>query len=184
MIRAIVIISLCRNPDGLLWAGDTAQTISIGSTFTFKKLSASVNRYQVCESMVLPNSVWRISLQRSIGALRGTPRLPERFQLLTNYRSHGGIVECANAIIQLLQRFPGAIDRLQPEAGVVGKELPKFFHGKGLPQIREFFLSTPCGLHIFSNARESQLTLICSGRLAKLGHNQCMQDLFSLLGHQ
>ena len=28
----IVIISLCRNPDSLLWAGDTAQTISIGST--------------------------------------------------------------------------------------------------------------------------------------------------------
>ncbi|KAH9985770.1 hypothetical protein BJV77DRAFT_1031292 [Russula vinacea] len=115
LIDTRLIISLCRNPDGLLWAGDTAQTISIGSTFTFKKLSASVNRYQ-----------------RSIGALRGTPRLPERFQLLTNYRSHGGI------------RFPGAIDRLQPEAGVVGKELP---------QIREFFLSTP-------------------GRLAKLGHNQ------------
>ena len=43
-----VIISLCRNPDGFLWAGDTAQTISIGSTFTFKQLGASVYRYQVC----------------------------------------------------------------------------------------------------------------------------------------
>jgi hypothetical protein len=43
-----VIIFLCRNPDGLVWAGDTAQTISIGSTFTFKQLGASVWRYQVC----------------------------------------------------------------------------------------------------------------------------------------
>src|SRR5580658_9452965 len=48
LIYPIVIISLCRNPDGLVWAGDTAQTISIGSTFTFKQLGASVWRYQVC----------------------------------------------------------------------------------------------------------------------------------------
>jgi len=47
-MQVTVIISLCRNPDGLLWAGDTAQTISIGSTFTFKQLGASVYRYQVC----------------------------------------------------------------------------------------------------------------------------------------
>lgn len=72
--------------------------------------------------------------------MRGTPRKPEGFPLLTNYRSHGGIVECANAIIELLQRLPGAIDRVRPEAAVVGKELPKFFYGKHLPKGREFFL--------------------------------------------
>jgi len=49
LMQVTVIISLCRNPDGFLWAGDTAQTISIGSTFTFKKLGASVYRYQVCD---------------------------------------------------------------------------------------------------------------------------------------
>jgi len=138
LIDTRLIISLCRNPDGLLWAGDTAQTISIGSTFTFKQLGASVYRYQ-----------------RSIRALRGVPRQPEGFQLLKNYRSHGGIVECANAIVELLQRFPSAIDSLRPEAGVVGKELPKFFFGEDFPRGRDFFLST-------------------SGRLSKLGHNQCI----------
>ncbi|KAH9981609.1 P-loop containing nucleoside triphosphate hydrolase protein [Russula compacta] len=138
LIDTRLIISLCRNPDGLLWAGDTAQTISIGSTFTFKQLGASVYRYQ-----------------RSIRALRGTPRQPEGFQLLKNYRSHGGIVKCANAIIQLLQRFPGAIDPLRPEAGVVGRELPKIFHGESLPEGRDFFLSK-------------------SERLSSLGHNQCI----------
>ncbi len=137
-----MIISLCRNPDGLLWAGDTAQTISIGSTFTFKQLGASVWRYQVCVPTVLLDNLRRTVLQRSIRALRGTPRQPEGFQLLKNYRSHGGIVECANAIIQLLQRFPGAIDLLRPEAGVVGKELPQFFNGEGFPRGRDFFLST------------------------------------------
>lgn len=80
--------------------------------------------------------------QRSIRALRGSPRQPEGFQLLKNYRSHGGIVECANAIIQFLQRFPGAIDLLRPEAGIVGKELPMFYHGANIPQGRDFFLSS------------------------------------------
>jgi hypothetical protein len=79
--------------------------------------------------------------QRSLRALYGPPRRPEGFQLLVNYRSHGGIVECANAVIQLLRRFPDAIDDLRPEAAVVGKELPKFFHGDSLPQERDFFLS-------------------------------------------
>ena len=90
----------------------------------------------------LLNALGESVLQRSIRALRGTPRHPEGFQLLKNYRSHGGIVECANAIIELLQRFPGAIDLLRPEAGIVGKELPNFFHGEYIPQGRDFFLSS------------------------------------------
>ena len=49
----VVIVSLCRNPDGFLWAGDTAQTISIGSTFRFNELGSFVYRYQVCESKAL-----------------------------------------------------------------------------------------------------------------------------------
>ncbi|KAH8984689.1 hypothetical protein EDB92DRAFT_2033428 [Lactarius akahatsu] len=139
LIDARLIISLCRNPDGFLWAGDTAQTISIGSTFSFKELGAFVYRYQ-----------------RSIRAVRGTPSQPKGFQLLVNYRSHGGIVKCANAIIQLLQRFPGAIDVLQPEAGVAGKEIPVFFHSECLP------------------SRERDFFLLSTGRLCKLGSKQCI----------
>ncbi|KAH9075544.1 hypothetical protein EDB83DRAFT_2515178 [Lactarius deliciosus] len=133
LIDARLIVSLCRNPDGFLWAGDTAQTISIGSTFSFKQLGAFVYRYQ-----------------RSIQSVRGTPSQPKGFQLLVNYRSHAGIVKCANAIIQLLQRFPGAIDVLQPEAGIAGKAMPVFFHSGCLPsQERDFFLLStgqPCML--------------------------------------
>ena len=54
-----VIISLCRNPDGFLWAGDTAQTI-IGSTFTFRELGASVYRHQVCSAA--PIQYYKIGL--------------------------------------------------------------------------------------------------------------------------
>ncbi|KAI9453663.1 P-loop containing nucleoside triphosphate hydrolase protein [Lactarius psammicola] len=139
LIDARLIVSLCRNPDGFLWAGDTAQTISIGSTFSFKELGAFVYRYQ-----------------KSIRAVRGTPSHPKGFRLLVNYRSHGGIVKCANAIIQLLQRFPGAIDDLQPEAGVAGKAMPVFFHSECLPsQERDFFL-------------------LSTGRPCMLGSKQCI----------
>ena len=73
--------------------------------------------------------------------MRGTPNHPKHFQLLVNYRSDGGIVNCANAIIQLLRRFPGVIDALQPEAGVISKALPVFFHSEYLPsQESDFFL--------------------------------------------
>ncbi|KAI9453671.1 hypothetical protein BJY52DRAFT_1153029, partial [Lactarius psammicola] len=139
LIDARLIVSLCRNPDGFLWAGDTAQTIAIGSTFSFKELGAFVYRYQ-----------------KSIRAVHGTPSHPKGFQLLVNYRSHGGIVKCANAIIQLLQRFPGAIDDLQPEAGVAGRAMPVFFHSECLP------------------SRERDFFLLSTGRPSMLGSKQCI----------
>ncbi|KAH9172884.1 hypothetical protein EDB89DRAFT_2229130 [Lactarius sanguifluus] len=139
LIDARLIVSLCRNPDGFLWAGDTAQTISIGSTFSFKQLGAFVYRYQ-----------------RSIQLVRGVPSHPKGFQLLVNYRSHAGIVECSNAIIQLLQRFPGAIDILQPEAGTASKAMPVFFHSDCLP------------------SRERDFFLLSTGQPCMLGSEQCI----------
>ena len=69
LIHNVVIVSLCRNPDGFLWAGDTAQTIYIRSTFSFKELGAFVYRYQVRDyevryeklivsSEIDPSSAW------------------------------------------------------------------------------------------------------------------------------
>jgi len=52
------------------------------------------------------------------------------FQLATNYRSHGGIVNCAHSVIELITKFwPNAIDQLQPEKGVVDGVKPVFFTG-------------------------------------------------------
>ena len=82
--------------------------------------------------------------QMSTQTFSSTPHRPERHQLLVNYRSHGGIVKCANAIIELLHKFPGAIDALRPEAVTVGRELPVFFHGAMLPSnSRDFFRPRP-----------------------------------------
>jgi len=40
----VVLRAICRNPDGQFWAGDTAQTISVGSSFRFDDLKAFLYR--------------------------------------------------------------------------------------------------------------------------------------------
>ncbi len=40
----LVLRAICRNPDGQFWAGDTAQTISVGSSFRFDDLKAFLHR--------------------------------------------------------------------------------------------------------------------------------------------
>lgn len=52
----------------------------------------------------------------------------EVFELLVNYRSHGGIVACAASIIDLLfSMFPYSIDKLQREVSIVGGPKPRIF---------------------------------------------------------
>jgi hypothetical protein len=46
-LSTLVLRRLCRNSDGLFWAGDTAQTISAGSSFRFDDLKAFVYRMEV-----------------------------------------------------------------------------------------------------------------------------------------
>lgn len=43
-----VIRSLSNNPKGFFWAGDTAQTISAGSSFRFDDLKAFLYEIEVC----------------------------------------------------------------------------------------------------------------------------------------
>ena len=45
-----VLRSLCNNPDGLFWAGDTAQTIAVGSSFKFNELKATMYSNEVRSS--------------------------------------------------------------------------------------------------------------------------------------
>ena len=62
---------------------------------------------------------------------------PEMFQLTTNYRSHGGIVNCANTITQLVYKFwPDMIDKLNRESGLVDGVKPIFFTGWGQDNVR------------------------------------------------
>ncbi|SJL05199.1 uncharacterized protein ARMOST_08565 [Armillaria ostoyae] len=124
LIDTMVLRALCSNPDGLFWAGDTAQTISVGSSFHFNALKA----FQ-----------WNIEDQYRRKHRLGTQQPPEMFQLAVNYRSHAGIVDCAHSIIDLITMFwENSIDRLSPEMGIVDGVKPVFFNNEDRAQLKRF----------------------------------------------
>ncbi|KAG2023736.1 hypothetical protein CC2G_001355 [Coprinopsis cinerea AmutBmut pab1-1] len=144
LIDAMLLRSLCRNPDGLFWAGDTAQTIAIGSSFRFDDLKAFLYRLEKRREDKLDDS--RKGAQ---GELR-------TFQLAINYRSHGGIVQCAHSVIELITHFwPYAIDSMAPEQGIVDGAKPVFFSGWDTNTVRyEQFLFGDSGDRIEFGARQ------------------------------
>ncbi|PSS06635.1 hypothetical protein PHLCEN_2v3591 [Hermanssonia centrifuga] len=112
LIDALILRTICRRPDGLFWAGDTAQTISVGSSFRFNDLKAFLYRLETT-----------VNTGASIGA-------PHSFQLTANYRSHGGIVSCAHSVVQLITKFwPHSIDILAEEKGIIDGLKPIFLSG-------------------------------------------------------
>ncbi|KAI5985929.1 hypothetical protein EDC04DRAFT_2615239 [Pisolithus marmoratus] len=109
-------VAIGDNPDGLFWAGDTAQTISAGSSFRFDDLKAFLYLIEAGQASPMVR-------ERAVSS-------PESFQLAVSYRSHGGIVNCAHSVIELISRFwPDSIDLLQPERGIVDGLKPVFFTG-------------------------------------------------------
>ncbi|KAH9919767.1 uncharacterized protein BXZ73DRAFT_104875 [Epithele typhae] len=139
LIDALILRKLCRNPHGLFWAGDTAQTISVGSAFRFDDLKAFLYRYEKMNSKV-----------------DAPPQTPESFHLAINYRSHGGIVNCAHSVILLITQFwPHAIDALGQETGMIDGLKPVFFHGWDQNTVRyEQFLFGESGNHIEFGAEQ------------------------------
>ncbi|KAH9891312.1 hypothetical protein C8Q73DRAFT_119576 [Cubamyces lactineus] len=140
LIDAVVLRTLCRNPRGMFWAGDTAQTISVGSAFRFNDLKAFLYRYE--EATALGNTDKRVQ--------------PESFHLAVNYRSHAGIVDCAYSVIELITQFwPNAIDALGRETGMVAGLKPVFFSGWDQNTVRyEQFLFGASGSHIEFGAQQ------------------------------
>ncbi|KAI0321916.1 hypothetical protein OF83DRAFT_135754 [Amylostereum chailletii] len=141
LIDAKLLRFLCLNPEGLFWAGDTAQTISVGSSFRFNDLKAFLHRL---EESTTPQIQSKASRQ------------PRTFELATNYRSHGGIVQCAHSVIQLITQFwPNAIDVLARERGIVDGIKPVFFSGWDSENVRyESFLFGEAGSHIEFGAQQ------------------------------
>ncbi|KIO30548.1 hypothetical protein M407DRAFT_20436 [Tulasnella calospora MUT 4182] len=132
IIDAAMLKALCPNPHGLFFAGDTAQTISVGSAFRFSELKAFLYR-----------------LERNDTHVRGGRRVPvdpHFFQLSTNYRSHGGIVKAAAFIVKLLDSyFQRSIDSLAPEAAHVNVSIhkPTFFSDMSNPADFSTFITEP-----------------------------------------
>ncbi|RXW14817.1 hypothetical protein EST38_g11041 [Candolleomyces aberdarensis] len=115
LIDAMLLQLLCHSPDGLFWAGDAAQAITIGGSLRFNDLKAFLYRLEQC---------------REQGEASITQSKPRTFQLSMNYRSHGGIVRCAATVIMLMTYFwPSAIDSFTPEQAIVDGAKPVFFSG-------------------------------------------------------
>lgn len=125
----IVLRYITGNSNGLFWAGDTAQTISVGSAFRFNDLKAYLHRLE----------------EKQIRTTQGNE--PRSFQLTTNYRSHGGIVDCAHSIISLIMEYwPDSIDTLARERGQVGGPKPVFLTGWSNDNVRyeQFLFTSSC----------------------------------------
>ncbi|KAI0693657.1 hypothetical protein BC835DRAFT_1352925 [Cytidiella melzeri] len=140
LIDALVLRFMCGNPNGLFWAGDTAQTISVGSSFRFDDLKAFLYRLENSGSS-------------NVTALT---KPPQEFQLTVNYRSHGGIVNAAHSVVQLITKFwPHAIDALSEERGIVNGLKPIFFNSWDQNTVQyEQFLFGASGSHIEFGARQ------------------------------
>ncbi|KAG8908799.1 hypothetical protein FRB99_003037 [Tulasnella sp. 403] len=114
IVDIALLRTLCPNPHGIFFAGDTAQTISVGSAFRFNELKAALYRMELADPLV------------KTGVRE--PVKHELFQLSTNYRSHGGIVQAARFVVDLLTRFfPNSLDTLAPESAKVTGPKPMFF---------------------------------------------------------
>ncbi|VDB86803.1 unnamed protein product [Peniophora sp. CBMAI 1063] len=140
LVEISLLRRICRNPNGLFWAGDTAQTISHGSAFRFADLTAFLYRFE----------------QNLIG-LGSQPTKPAFFQLAINYRSPGGVVDCARSVVDLLKLFPRAVDNLDREAGIIQGLRPLFIGRDAATVAQEFFRIGPDG--------RAEVVL---------GHNQCI----------
>ncbi|THH16783.1 hypothetical protein EW146_g3905 [Bondarzewia mesenterica] len=133
---------ICKNPDGLFWAGDTAQTISFGSAFRFNDLTSLL-----------------YTMEKRSRSRRQAPTKPEFFQLLTNYRSHAGIVNCAHSIVELIANFwPYSIDKLDRETGLVDGIKPIFVDDWDETQFHKFF--TESGEQRIQELGEHQCILV------------------------
>ncbi|CAE7089127.1 unnamed protein product [Rhizoctonia solani] len=138
--------SLSNNPHGIFMAGDTAQTISAGSSFRFEDLKAFLWRLEEQDEAVLCGKRNAIH--------------PALFHLALNYRSHGGIVNCAGSVVQLISDlFPYSIDKLGKETGLIDGPKPLFFSGWGREFVRfEQFLQGEADTRIDFGA--SQVILV------------------------
>lgn len=85
---------------------------------------------------------------------------PRTFQLAINYRSHGGIVQCAHSVIELITEFwPYAIDVLTRERGVVDGSKPVFFSGWDSETVRYVWISLRPFMRVITQALTGTISI-------------------------
>ncbi|KAF8468205.1 hypothetical protein BDZ91DRAFT_722149 [Kalaharituber pfeilii] len=115
LLELDLILTLVRNPNGIHFAGDTAQCISRDNTFRFQDIKARFYEHFVAMAEVARKRSWA---------------RPELFKLAKNYRSHQGILSLAADIVDMLcNGFPGQVDSLPREVGTEPGTKPTVFVG-------------------------------------------------------
>ncbi|KAJ0765120.1 putative TPR and ankyrin repeat-containing protein [Helianthus annuus] len=102
---------ICQNVDeGFVFAGDTAQTIARGIDFRFQDItSLFYKEFLTCKAT----------------GMQEKGRLSEIFQLKQNFRTHVGVLDLAQSVIDILYcYFPHSMDILEPETSLISGEPP------------------------------------------------------------
>ncbi|KAI8850902.1 P-loop containing nucleoside triphosphate hydrolase protein [Chytridium lagenaria] len=130
MAELRLLISTCTSLDsGLVFAGDTAQTITHGSLFRFEDLRSMLYRYM--ESR-------RRDDHRTV-------QVPKLTHLIQNYRSHNGILEAAATVLDLVVRFfRETVDDLPRDAGLLSGP-PPIWIADSDAELRKFVCSLTFG---------------------------------------
>ncbi|KAH9698664.1 UvrD-like helicase ATP-binding domain-containing protein [Citrus sinensis] len=106
---------VCRNiEEGFVFSGDTAQTIARGIDFRFQDIRSLFYKKFVLESR---NT-------RNVGR-QEKGQLSKIFNLSQNFRTHAGVLNLAQSVIELFYRFfPHSVDILKPETSLIYGEPP------------------------------------------------------------
>ncbi|KAJ9554076.1 hypothetical protein OSB04_018121 [Centaurea solstitialis] len=101
---------ICQNvEEGYIFAGDTAQTIARGIDF----------RFQDIRSLFYEEFLSNRTEKQKKGVVS------EIFQLKQNFRTHAGVLDLAQSVIEILTRyFAHSIDILEPETSLISGEAP------------------------------------------------------------
>nr|POE80710.1 tpr and ankyrin repeat-containing protein 1 [Quercus suber] len=106
---------LCKNvAEGFVFSGDTAQTIARGIDFRFQDI-----KFLFYKEFLLGSG--------NDGACgkKKKEQIADVFQLSQNFRTHAGILNLAQSVINLIYHFfPLSIDTLRPETSLIDGQVP------------------------------------------------------------
>ncbi|XP_071723216.1 uncharacterized protein [Rutidosis leptorrhynchoides] len=114
MVDLALFKYVCQNvEEGFCFAGDTAQTIGRGVNFRFEDI----------RSLFYKEFLLRARNNNNRTSIKG--RVSDKFQLSRNFRSHSGVLNMAQSVVNLIYHFfPTSIDRLSPETSLIRGEVP------------------------------------------------------------
>lgn len=106
---------LCKNvAEGFVFSGDTAQTIARGIDFRFQDI-----KFLFYKEFLLGSGN-----DGAYGKIE-KGKIADVFQLSQNFRTHAGILNLAQSVINLLYHFfPLSIDTLRPETSLIDGQVP------------------------------------------------------------